>query len=453
MRPYKGDYVDLEVAREKWKPGENRIRVPVGIKMDEFDEIVRIGDLVGASDITFQVGEPVWFEIHNRWTPVTTRALGRAEMENFLAGAYDPIGFGEVVQRGRPIDHAYVVHPHQSHDGDRKIRIRLNATGGRDPQSDSSTAATGIQASCRVLPGMPPRLTDMNVEPELIDGFKVGPGLTLVTGPTGSGKTTLLGGAVRGIGENPENSIKIVEYSAPVELIYDECTFPNSFIHQLEVGRAIRLRPEEGGTAGLWAACVANAMRRKPGMILIGEARDAPTIEGCVTAAMTGHGVMSTMHTIGVAETLRRAIMALPADQRASIAIDLMEMSSMYVTQLLVPRVGGGRCAVREYIKFDAQTRRKIIAQPIEAWTGMIQTMMLKGEVELQRMIDAAQKAHKNGLISDYWLGYLSARQREFEKEKPVDLAAPPMVAPGSATGSFTPEADENYSFDKAAAV
>jgi defect-in-organelle-trafficking protein DotB len=260
-----------------------------------------------------------------------------------------------------------------------------------------------------------------------------------------------MGGAIRHIAENPENSAKIVEYSAPIELVYDEIHFPNSFIHQLEVGRAIRMRQDEGGNAMLWAACVANAMRRKPSLILIGEARDAQTIEGCVTAAMTGHGVMSTMHTIGVAETLRRAIMALPVDQRASVAIDLMEMSSMYVTQLLVPGLKRGRVAVREYIKFDATTRRKIVAQPLESWTSLIQNMMKNGEVESQRMIDAAERLYEAGEIDDVQLDFLSARQREADRVQPVNPRAPQIaISSGDAGVPFDPNADAGFDFSRA---
>lgn len=327
-RLYQGELVQLERARELWRPGVNRVRIPGLAEIEDFDEMFRLADKVGASDVTLQVGEPVWFEINNEWVPVTNKMLTTPEMERFLKKAYDAIGPGEVIQRGRPIDHAFIVLPRL--DGDRKIRIRLNATGGRDPLSDSVMTSAGVQSSCRILPGAPPRLQERGVEQAIIDGFKLGPGIVFVTGPTGSGKTTLLGGAIRKIGEDPQNSAKIIEYSAPVELVYDDIEFnQRCFIHQLEVGRAIRLRPDDGGSSMLWAACVAIAMRRKPTIILIGEARDAATIEGCVVAATTGHGVMSTMHTVGVAETLRRAIMALAPDQRASVGIDLMQMSTM----------------------------------------------------------------------------------------------------------------------------
>jgi defect in organelle trafficking protein DotB len=173
-----------------------------------------------------------------------------------------------------------------------------------------------------------------------------------------------------------------------------------------------------------------------------------------VLAATTGHGVMSTMHTVGVAETQRRAIMAIPADQRSAVAIDLMEMSTMYVTQLLVPGVTKPRVAVREYIKFDAATKRKIIAQPMERWTTVIQDLMRRGDVECQRMIDAAEKLHRAGEIDDHQLIYLSARQREAERVKPIAPEAP--AVPLSLGGSMVPfsvDADENFDFSEAEVI
>ncbi len=452
MGLYNGNFVLLNEAREKFKPYENRIKTNPSMDIEEMDEIIRVGDLFGASDICFQVGEPVWFEIHGEWCPVTTRPFGKLEMELFLSRNYDPIGPGEVNQRGRPIDHAFVVKP--LNDDDRKIRIRLNATGGRDPSSDSAMSASGVQSSLRVLPGVPPRLSQFGVEQAIVDGFKLGPGLTIVTGPTGSGKTTLLGGAIRHLAEDPKNSAKICEYSAPIELIYDDLDFPRSFIHQVEVGRALKIRPEEGGNSMLWASCVANAMRRKPGLILIGEARDGATIEGCVLASTTGHGVMTTMHTIGVAETIRRAIMSIPSEQRAGVAIDLMQMSNMYVTQLLVPKKGGGRIAIREYIKFDAASRREIMKHSVDEWTTVVQDLMRNKEVECQRMIDAAQDAYDKGLIDDEHLEYLSARQREVDRKakNSIDLNGPQV---GSELGvNFVPDMDEGrYDFENATPV
>lgn len=451
---YRGETVDIDRARDVWRPrllwdadgnwcedADLRVRVPKAITIDDFDELIRIADDNGASDVTIQVGEPVLVKVAGAWHKMTSRPLTTSEVDEFLRETYDPTGPGEVAQRGRPVDYAYVIKPADATG--RKIRLRSNATGGRDPQSDSAQVNNGVQISLRVLPGTPATLQERNVDQVIIDNITLDRGLIFITGPTGSGKTTLLGGAIRHIAETPKNSAKIVEYSAPIELVYDDIDFPRSHLHQLEAGRALRLRPEEGGAAMVWAACVANAMRRIPDLIVIGEARDAPTIEGCITAAMTGHKLMSTMHTIGAAETLRRAIMSLPPEQRAAVAIDMMEVASMFVSQLLVPRVGGGLTAVREYVVFDAASRRRIVNAPLDQWTGLLQSMMTDGEIESQRMIDHARRLFEAGEIDERQFEIVAARQRVRDRRlAPISEDGPQLrEAVGGGLG-FSPDLD-----------
>ena len=413
-----------------WVPGQNRIRMPPQMTQHDFDDLFRIGNVMRVSDLTLQVGEPAWAEINNIKHRMTSRSLGVAEVNEYFRAIYDNTGPGEVVMRGRPVDSAFVVREVAGDINSNKIRVRLNATGGRNSLSDSEVVPDGIQLTCRILPSVPPLLDAMNVERAIIDGFKPVTGIVLVTGPTGSGKTTLMSSAIRHMGENAANSLKIIEYSAPIESIYDDLEFPNSFIQQVEVGRAIRLGKEDGGMVMTWAACVSNALRRKPDLIVIGEARDAATIEGCILACVSGHQVISSMHTVGAAETLRRAIMALPADRRAGSAIDLMEMSTMYVTQLLRPGLKKPRVAIREYVKFDAKARRKIIDAPLEKWTALIQDMMIRGDVECQRMIDSAKRLYDAGEIAEEEYDFLSSRQRGMDRDskRVIEAEAPAFV-------------------------
>ncbi|WP_174502088.1 type IV pilus twitching motility protein PilT [Acidiphilium sp. C61] len=430
----------------EWVPGL-QFRVSGRLTIDEFDMIAQSAARADVSDISVQVGEPVWFERHGRWHRVTHRAVTVNEVNELIRVMYgDRSGPGQVNQQGRPLDFAYVAS--RQCEADRPLRMRVNATAGRNPDSAGKSISDGVQLSLRVLPGSPPRLTDMNVEPTIIEQFGKLSGLMLVTGPTGSGKTTLMGAGIRHIGENPENSVKIIEYSAPIELVYDDLVFPNSPVHQVEVGRDIRLRAEEGGSRLIWAASVANAMRRKPGLIVIGEARDGPTIEGLVTAVTTGHPCISTMHTIGVSETVRRAIMAISPDQRAGIGVDLIDVARCFITQLLVPKIGGGRIAVREYLVFDAALRRRIIEAPMEQWTVMIQEIMARGEAECCRMIDSARKAFEAGHIAEEDYEKLALRQRQVERQsaqnvidpngRAVSMGGAPVVA-----GGFDPELDQ----------
>lgn len=405
-------YISIEPG-VSWEAGK-LFRFAGRFEIQDFDIIAQAADRAGVSDIDIQVGEPIWFDHYGKRTRATSKPLTANDVADLMRELYDRNGPSIVNMQGRPLDIAYVVRPLA--DVDRKLRLRVNMTSGRNPQSVGSILSDGAQITCRVLPGVPRTFADMNVPAIIVEQFRKRSGVLMVTGPTGSGKSTLMAAGVRHMGENEAESIKFLEYSAPIEFVYDGIHFPHSFIHQVEVGRDIRLRADEGGARMVWAACVANAMRRKPDVMIIGEARDAATIEGVVLAANTGHGVITTMHTVGVAETVRRAIMAIPADQRAGVGVDLIDISNFYITQLLVPKIGGGRVPVREYMVFDAAARRRIIEAPMEMWTQVIQQMMIRGEVECARMIDSAGELFEAGDISEQSYEMLALRQKHIDR-------------------------------------
>jgi len=125
-----------------------------------------------------------------------------------------------------------------------------------------------------------------------------------------------------------------------------------------------------------FAKGVRNALRRKPNIILVGEARDRETINAAIEAAQTGHAVYSTTHTMGVAATIRRLISAFESTERTERAYALMESLRLIVTQALVPRVGGGRIGVREWMIFDDVVREKLLEMDFQEWSTEIQRMI-----------------------------------------------------------------------------
>jgi defect-in-organelle-trafficking protein DotB len=108
----------------------------------------------------------------------------------------------------------------------------------------------------------------------------------------------------------------------------------------------------------------------------VGEARDRETISAAIEAAQTGHAVYTTTHTTGVASTVRRMISAFDKAERAERAYALMETLRMIVTQALVPRKGGGRIGIREWMIFPDEVREKLLDKDFEEWTNEIQRMI-----------------------------------------------------------------------------
>ena len=159
---------------------------------------------------------------------------------------------------------------------------------------------------------------------------------------------------------------KILSYEAPIEYTYDNINSPHSLIAQSEIPRHL---PD-------FYRGVRNALRRKPEIILVGEARDRETINAAIEAGQTGHTVYTTTHTIGVAATIRRMISTFEPEERSERAYALMESIRLVVTQALVPRIGGGRLGVREWMAFDDRVRERLLGMDFNQWSPEIQRMI-----------------------------------------------------------------------------
>ena len=159
-------------------------------------------------------------------------------------------------------------------------------------------------------------------------------GLILVTGPTGSGKSTTLAAMIDYINQNRACHILTIE--DPVEYVY---TQKKALIHQRDVGTDV----------GNFAGALRSAMREDPDVILVGEMRDHETISAAVTAAETGHLVLSTLHTTGAAMTIDRIIDVFPPHNQQQIRTQLSSVLKGVITQTLLPKATGkGRVAAFE---------------------------------------------------------------------------------------------------------
>ena len=160
-------------------------------------------------------------------------------------------------------------------------------------------------------------------------------GLFLVTGPTGSGKSTSLAGLIDFINANYEHHIITIE--DPIEFYHYS---KKSTVNQREVGTDVPSFSE----------ALRRALRQDPDVILVGELRDLETIEAAISAAETGHVVFGTLHTTGAQGTVNRIIDAFPTNQQEQVRTQLSTAILGVVSQALLPKIGGGRCAAYEVL-------------------------------------------------------------------------------------------------------
>lgn len=308
-----------------------------------------------ASDITIQTDRPVYNEIHGTLYPATFRNIDAADMAIMLQKIYGPEAQARLAS-AKDLDVSYEIRP----DRYTRIRFRVNITAILSRGRDSA------QITMRVLPSEPPTMKDLNIEREIIEAWAPRQGIVIITGPTGSGKTTLLAAGNRMLLERPHGCGKMLTYEAPIEYVYDSISSPRSLVSQSEIPRHL---PN-------FAHGVRNALRRKPEIILVGESRDRETINASIEAAQTGHAVYTTTHTLGVANTVQRMLSTYDMNEREERAIALMETLRLIVTQVLVPRVSGGRIGVREWMKFPDDVREKLMDMHFTKWPVEIQRLI-----------------------------------------------------------------------------
>lgn len=221
---------------------------------------------------------------------------------------------------------------------EQKIDLDFAFTGhhGMRQRVNIYNQKNNLCAAIRILDNHIPSMEELGL-PEVLKKLAMEPrGLVLVTGPTGSGKSTTLAAMIDYINKNKK--CHIITAEDPIEYIHEH---QESIIHQREVGKDV----------SSFAAALRGSLREDPDVILVGEMRDLETISAAVTAAETGHLVLSTLHTIGAAKTIDRIIDVFPPHSQGQIRSQLAGVLKGVVTQQLVRKAdNSGRTAAFEVL-------------------------------------------------------------------------------------------------------
>lgn len=350
---------------------------PIRLSPEVADNILIHCVKLGASDITLQTGEPIFAEIYGKLRKVTRRRLSNTEVGEVINMMYGPNGTTQILS-GKDVDTHYEIRPTRSE----RYRFRINATGCQVEGHD------GIQITARTIPSDPPSLESMNLPTDVLNAIEPEQGVIYITGATGSGKSTLLAAIIRDIAQDVESHRKILTYEAPIEFVYDSVDKVSSIVSQSEIPRHL---PS-------FAAGVRNALRRKPRLILVGEARDPETISAVMEAAMTGHPVYTTLHSNSVAETVRRLVTTFPAEERQGRTIDIIETMRLIVSQRLIPTLDNKRVALREYLIFNETIRDLLLDTDPTTITAMVRKLVKQ---QGRTMEADAQEKFDAGIISE----------------------------------------------------
>lgn len=306
-----------------------------------------------ASDLHLTLGVPATVRLHGSLQPIEEVVLNNDDLRLLAEQLLDQ-GQREVLEHNGEVDFSYSI-PELG-------RFRVNAYMQR-----GSYAMAIRTISARI-----PSMEELNLPPVLKELALKQRGLILVTGPTGSGKTTTLAAMIDYINKNKKSHILTLE--DPIEYVH---THKQSIINQREIGHDSKS----------FANALRAALRQDPDAILVGEMRDLETISTAITAAETGHLVLSTLHTIGAAKTVDRVIDVFPPHQQQQIRIQLGAVLEGIISQQLLPTIDGcGRVAAHE-IMLSTTAIKNLIR---EGKTHQIQNTIQTGSKLGMQTMDAS---------------------------------------------------------------
>ena len=282
----------------------------------ELIELLQKAFALGGSDIFIVPGAPVTAKVKGDFTPLTEGRMKPSDTVQLVATAYSLARREQTVLEENGDDDFSFAVPDLS-------RFRCNVYHQRGT----------LAATLRMVTFGLPDPSALGIPESVIRLADTRSGLILVTGPAGSGKSTTLACLVDRI--NSTRGGHIVTVEDPIEFLHSH---KKSIVSQREVP----------GDAPTFARALRGALRQAPDVIMLGEMRDLETIRTAITAAETGHLVLSSLPTIGAAKTVDRMIDTFPAEQQAQIRVQLAMALRAVVSQRLVPKKNGGQVAVFE---------------------------------------------------------------------------------------------------------
>ena len=318
------------------------------VLIEQFKGIMLEALAHNASDVYIQPGLPICARINGDLMALTPSTLDESEVKYMIKWTSGRDTAETDILSGVPVNARYeLFSPDKLDARGAKVRhgYRVNIS------SILYFGSTSGQIVLRSIPNEPIPYDKLGLSEQLVLDCIPRDGIVYVAGATGSGKTTTFAAIIRYILEH-DTPIKgnLLTHEEPIEFTYDTINSRHSILVQSEIPHHFKD----------FYAANREAMRRKPGLILIGEMRDEATIRAGVEASLTGHPVYATVHATDVPSVMRRLISRFPVNDRATAIYDIVDTARMIMAQRLVKGVDGKLIAVREYLKFTDQIREEL---------------------------------------------------------------------------------------------
>ena len=307
----------------------------------------------GGSDLLLVPDAPACVRWKGQVRQIDARPLTGAEIEAAVLPALSSHAL-QLYRETQIADSSYRI------EGLGRFRINLHRERG------------SAAAAVRALPSKVPALDELNLPPAVGGLAHLPRGLVLIGGPAGSGKTTTLSAVVNQI--NQDESRHIVTIEDPIEY---EHRHMRSIVEQVEIGT----------DAPDFPTALRAALRQAPDVLVVGEMRDPETMRIAVSAAETGHLVLSTLHTTDVASTVARVADSFPAERQNTIRQELAMALTAVLTQMLVPVKDGGQKPAAELLMIGYGARQHIRHNALQYLRQEITLTKKKGSFSVEESL------------------------------------------------------------------
>ncbi|HOX21397.1 MAG TPA: type IV pilus twitching motility protein PilT [Candidatus Paceibacterota bacterium] len=323
---------------------------------EKLDGLLALAAKENASDLHFAVGRRPTLRIDGRLTTLVKEDVFTKEVVEGMVYALVPEQRREQFLKDRELDFSYSYTD--------KARFRVNVYFQRG----------NMAAALRLISFRIKTLEELNMPPVLHDFTKPSQGFVIVVGPAGHGKSTSLAAMVDEI--NHKRTSHIITIEDPIEYVFNQ-------------DRCIIDQREVASDTPSFHRALRSVLRQDPDVIMIGEMRDAETIQTAITAAETGHLVFSTLHTNSASQTLDRIIDSFPAGQQNQIKSQIASTLVGIVSQRLIPRLSGGRIPACEVMITNSAIRNLIREDKIYQIDLVIETGIQEKMISLNRSLAA----------------------------------------------------------------